>query len=281
MADDLVIAGKTFKSRLIVGTGRYRTMEDMVQAIEASGTEMVTVAIRRLDLDDPSQKTILDYIDWTKVNILPNTAGCATMEEALFVARLGSEVAKTDFVKLEVIPDARYLFPDPAATLETAKQLVAEGFIVLPYIHADPVLAKNLEEVGCATVMPLGSAIGSGQGIHTVEEIRIIIEQANVPVVVDAGLAVPSDASKALELGADAVLVNTAIAQAENPAMMPMPSSKGWKRAVAHTWRAEFRCEPRPLPAVPRQTSPSRCRPAASPGGHLARATLALSLPGY
>ena len=220
MADDLVIAGKTFKSRLIVGTGRYRTMEDMVQAIEASGTEMVTVAIRRLDLDDPSQKTILDYIDWTKVNILPNTAGCATMEEALFVARLGREVAKTDFVKLEVIPDARYLFPDPSATLETAKQLVAEGFIVLPYIHADPVLAKNLEEVGCATVMPLGSAIGSGQGIHTVEEIRIIIEQATVPVVVDAGLAVPSDASKALELGADAVLVNTAIAQAENPAMM-------------------------------------------------------------
>ena len=220
MADDLVIAGKTFKSRLIVGTGRYRTMEDMVQAIEASGTEMVTVAIRRLDLDDPSQKTILDYIDWSKVNILPNTAGCATMEEALFVARLGREVAKTDFVKLEVIPDPRYLFPDPSATLETAKQLVAEGFIVLPYIHADPVLAKNLEEVGCATVMPLGSAIGSGQGIHTVEEIRIIIEQATVPVVVDAGLAVPSDASKALELGADAVLVNTAIAQAENPAMM-------------------------------------------------------------
>ncbi len=227
MADDLVIAGKTFKSRLIVGTGRYRTMEDMVQAIEASGTEMVTVAIRRLDLDDPSQKTILDFIDWTKVNILPNTAGCATMEEALFVARLGREVAKTDFVKLEVIPDARYLFPDPSATLETAKQLVAEGFIVLPYIHADPVLAKNLEEVGCATVMPLGSAIGSGQGIHTVEEIRIIIEQATVPVVVDAGLAVPSDASKALELGADAVLVNTAIAQAENPAMMAHAFKQG------------------------------------------------------
>ncbi|MCH7621609.1 MAG: thiazole synthase [Chloroflexi bacterium] len=227
MADDLVIAGKTFKSRLIVGTGRYRTMEDMVQAIEASGTEMVTVAIRRLDLDEPNQKTILDYIDWSKVNILPNTAGCATMEEALFVARLGREVAKTDFVKLEVIPDPRYLFPDPVATLETAKQLVAEGFIVLPYIHADPVLAKNLEEVGCATVMPLGSAIGSGQGIHTLEEIRIIIEQATVPVVVDAGLAVPSDASKALELGADAVLVNTAIAQAEDPAMMAHAFKQG------------------------------------------------------
>ena len=227
MADNLVIAGKTFSSRLIVGTGRYRTMEDMVQAIEASGTELVTVAIRRLDLDDPSQKTILDYIDWTKVNILPNTAGCGTMEEALFVARLGREVAKTDFVKLEVIPDAKYLFPDPAATLETAKQLVAEGFIVLPYIHADPVLAKNLEAVGCATVMPLGSAIGSGQGIHTVEEVRIIIEQANVPVVVDAGLAVPSDASKALEMGADAVLVNTAIAQAEDPALMARAFKQG------------------------------------------------------
>ena len=220
MPDDLVIGGKHFSSRLIVGTGRYRTNEEMVDAIEASGTEMVTVAIRRLNLDDPTQKTILDYIDWSKYNILPNTAGCATVEEAMFVARLGREVAKTDFVKLEVIPDPKYLFPDPVGTLEAARQLVQEGFTVLPYIHADPVLARRLEEVGCATVMPLGSAIGSGQGIHTVEEVRIIIEQANVPVVVDAGLAVPSDASKALEMGASAVLVNTAIAQAENPAQM-------------------------------------------------------------
>ena len=138
----------------------------------------------------------------------------------MFVARLGREVARTDFVKLEVIPDAKYLFPDPVGTLEAARLLVEEGFTVLPYIHADPVLARRLEEVGCATVMPLGSAIGSGQGIHTVEEVRIIIEQANVPVVVDAGLAVPSDASKALEMGASAVLVNTAIAQAEDPAQM-------------------------------------------------------------
>ena len=220
MSDDLVIGGKSFSSRLVVGTGRYRTNEEMVEAIEASGTEMVTVAIRRLNLDDPTQKTILDYIDWSRYNILPNTAGCATVEEAMFVARLGREVAKTDFVKLEVIPDPKYLFPDPVGTLEAARQLVQEGFIVLPYIHADPVLAKRLEEVGCATVMPLGSAIGSGQGIHTVEEVRIIIEQANVPVVVDAGLAVPSDASRALEIGASAVLVNTAIAQAENPAQM-------------------------------------------------------------
>ena len=220
MSDDLVIGGKHFSSRLIVGTGRYRTNEEMVEAIDASGTEMVTVAIRRLNLDDPTQKTILDYIDWSKYNILPNTAGCATVEEAMFVARLGREVARTDFVKLEVIPDAKYLFPDPVGTLEAARQLVEEGFIVLPYIHADPVLARRLEEVGCATVMPLGSAIGSGQGIHTVEEVRIIIEQANVPVVVDAGLAVPSDASRALEMGASAVLVNTAIAQAQNPAQM-------------------------------------------------------------
>ena len=220
MSDDLVIGGKHFKSRLILGTGRYRTMEDMVAAVEASGTEMITVAIRRLDLDDPTSKTLLDYLDWDRYQILPNTAGCATVEEALFVARLGREVGKTDFVKLEVIPDPKYLFPDGAATLEAAKLLVEDGFIVLPYIHADPTLAKRLEDVGCATVMPLGSASGSGQGIHTLEEVKIIIEQANVPVVVDAGLAVPSDAAKALELGADAVLVNTAIAQAEDPALM-------------------------------------------------------------
>ena len=228
MSDDLVIGGKHFSSRLIVGTGRYRTNEEMVDAIAASGTEMVTVAIRRLNLDDPTEKTILDYIDWSKYNILPNTAGCATVEEAMFVARLGREVAKTDFVKLEVIPDPKYLFPDPVGTLEAARQLVKEGFIVLPYIHADPVLAHRLEEVGCATVMPLGSAIGSGQGIHTVEEVRIIIEQANVPVVVDAGLAVPSDASRALEMGASAVLVNTAIAQAANPSQM----AEGFKLGV-------------------------------------------------
>ena len=220
MSDELVIAGKKFNSRLIVGTGRYRTMEEMVAAVEASGTEMITVAIRRLDLDDPTSKTLLDYIDWSKYQMLPNTAGCATVEEALFVARLGREVGQTNFVKLEVIPDPKYLFPDGAATLEAARRLVEDDFIVLPYIHADPTLAKNLEDAGCATVMPLGSAIGSGQGIHTKEEVRIIIEQANVPVVVDAGLAVPSDASQALEMGADAVLVNTAIAQASDPGLM-------------------------------------------------------------
>ena len=227
MEDYLEIAGRRFSSRLIVGTGRYRTMEEMVQAIEASGAEMVTVAIRRLDLSNPDRKTILDYLDWTKYHILPNTAGCRTVEEALFTARLGRSVTDTNFVKLEVIPDSKYLLPDPVGTLEAAEQLVKEEFVVLPYIHADPVLARKLEEVGCATVMPLGSAIGSGQGIHTAEEIEIIIEQAHVPVVVDAGLGVPSDASQSLEMGADAVLVNTAIAQAKDPALMARGFQEG------------------------------------------------------
>ena len=227
MADDLVIAGKRFKSRLIAGTGKYETMEDMVDAIQASGAEMVTVAIRRLDLDNPKEKTILDYIDWTKYTILPNTAGCRTVEEASFVAKLGRQVTSSNWVKLEVIPDPRYLLPDPVETLKAAELLLKDGFVVLPYIHADPVLARRLQEIGCATVMPLGSAIGSGQGIHTVEEIRIIIEQASVPVVVDAGLGVPSDASQALEMGADAVLVNTAIAQAQDPGLMAQAFKQG------------------------------------------------------
>ena len=220
MDDQLVIAGKRFSSRLILGTGRYRTVEDMVRSVEASGTEMVTVAIRRLDLDDPNKKTILDYIDWNRYQVLPNTAGCRTVEEAVFTARLGRQVSSSNWVKLEVIPDPKYLLPDPVGTLEAARRLIDDGFVVLPYIHADPVLAMRLEEAGCATVMPLGSAIGSGQGIHTAEEIRIIVEQAGVPVVVDAGLGVPSDASQALEMGADAVLVNSAIARATDPALM-------------------------------------------------------------
>ena len=253
MSDELLIGAKRFKSRLILGTGRYRTMEDMVQAVEASGTEMITVAIRRLDLDDPGKKTLLDYIDWGRYQMLPNTAGCATVEEALFVAHLGREVGRTDFVKLEVIPDPKYLFPDGAATLEAARQLVSEGFVVLPYIHADPVLAKKLEEAGCATVMPLGSAIGSGQGIHTLEELKIIIEQAGVPVVVDAGLAVPSDAAAALELGADAVLVNSAIAQAHDPRLM----AEAFKLGVEAGRKAYLagRISPRPYAAASSPTT--------------------------
>ncbi|MSQ41139.1 MAG: thiazole synthase [Dehalococcoidia bacterium] len=220
MTDRLRIADKEFSSRLMVGTGKYRTVEEMVQAVEASGTQIVTVALRRLDLDHPEKRTILDELDWTRYTILPNTAGCKTADEAVTVARLARAMGLSNWIKLEVIPNPTYLLPDPIGTLEAAQRLIAEGFVVLPYIHADPVLAKRLEEIGCATVMPLGSPIGSGQGIHTREELEIIIAEARVPVVVDAGLGAPSDAALAMELGADAVLVNTAIAQAQNPALM-------------------------------------------------------------
>ncbi len=221
MMDDILnIGGKSVTSRLMIGTGRHKSNDDLINSVEASGTEIITVAIGRLDLNNPNEKTILDHFDWTKYNILPNTAGSKTAEDAVTIARLSKAMNLSDWIKLEVIPDPKYLLPDPIGTLKAAEILVAEGFKVLPYIHADPVLAKQLEEIGCATVMPLGSAIGSGQGIHTKEEIAIIIEQSSIPVVVDAGLAVPSDASTAMELGADAVLVNTAIAQAANPGLM-------------------------------------------------------------
>ena len=219
-SDLLVIAGKEFRSRLIVGTGKHRTMEEMRDSIDASGAEIVTVAIRRLPLDQPDEPNLMDYLDWNRYTILPNTAGCKTAEEALFTARLARELAGSNWVKLEVIPDPKYLLPDPIVTLEAARALIDDGFVVLPYIHADPVLAQRLEEVGCATVMPLGSPIGSGRGIFTLEEIQIIIENAGVPVVVDAGLGAPSEAALALEVGADAVLVNTAIAQAQDPVKM-------------------------------------------------------------
>jgi thiazole synthase len=219
-SDPLIIAGHEFSSRLILGTGKYRTMEEMRDAMDASGTEMITVAIRRLPLDKPDEQNLMDYLDWKRYKILPNTAGCKTTEEALFTARLARELTGSDWVKLEVIPDPKYLLPDPIATLEAAQALIADGFVVLPYIHADPVLAKRLEEAGCATVMPLGSPIGSGRGIFTLEEIRIIVENAGVPVVVDAGLGAPSDAALALEAGADAVLVNSAIALAQDPVAM-------------------------------------------------------------
>ena len=220
MEDDLIIAGKRFSSRLIVGTGKYSSAEVCQAALEASGTEIVTVAIRRLDLDNPDKPTELDYIDWSRYTILPNTAGCKTLEEALLTARLGRELTGSTWVKLEVIPDPKYLLPDPISTLEAAGALLEDGFEVLPYIHADPILARRLEDLGCATVMPLGSVIGSGQGILTIDEIKIIIEETSVPVVVDAGLGSPSDAALAMEIGSDAVLMNTAIALAEEPALM-------------------------------------------------------------
>jgi thiazole synthase len=225
--DPLIIAGREFTSRLLIGTGKYASPEQTVAALDASGAEIVTVAIRRLDLDNPNARTELDYIDWQRYTVLPNTAGCATAEEALLTARLGRSVTGSNWVKLEVIPDAKYLMPDPIATLRAAETLVAEGFVVLPYIHADPVLAKHLEEAGCATVMPLGSAIGSGQGLLTLDEIRIIIENARVPVVVDAGIGAPSDAALAMEVGADCVLINTSIAKAQDPALMAAAMRKG------------------------------------------------------
>ena len=219
MNDNLQIAGKTFSSRLIVGTGKYRTMEEMTAAIEASGAAMVTVALKRIDFNN-NEPTILDFIDWTRYDILPNTAGCQTVEEALYTARLARSMGLSDWSKLEVIPDAKYLLPDPIGTLEAARVLVDEGFVVLPYINDDPVLAKRLEEVGTATVMPLASPIGSGQGMVNFEQIKIIVEQSSVPVVVDAGIGAPSDAALAMEVGADAVLVNSAIALAQDPVAM-------------------------------------------------------------
>jgi len=220
MDDLLTIAGKQFSSRLFLGTGKYASPEQTVAALDASGTQLVTVAIRRLDLDNPNTRTELDYIDWSRYTVLPNTAGCATVEDVMLTARLGRSVTGSNWLKLEVIPDPKYLLPDPIGTLRAAEQLIAEGFVVLPYMHADPVLARHLEEAGCATVMPLGSAIGSGQGLLTLEEIRIIIEHAHVPVVVDAGIGAPSDAALAMEIGADAVLVNTSIAKSPDPTAM-------------------------------------------------------------
>jgi thiazole synthase len=218
--DHLVVAGVELRSRLFLGTGKYRTDEEMLTALEASGAELVTVAVRRLDLDHPDGRTILDLIDWRRYRILPNTAGCQTAEEAIRIARLARSMGLSDWVKLEVIPDPRYLLPDPVDTLRAAEVLVKEGFTVLPYINADPVLARRLEAVGCATVMPLGSPIGSGQGLVTQRQIELIIEKATVPVVVDAGIGCASDAALSMELGADAVLVNTAVALSDRPALM-------------------------------------------------------------
>ncbi|PSO81077.1 MAG: glycine oxidase ThiO [Cyanobacteria bacterium QH_9_48_43] len=224
--NELTIAGRTFQSRLMTGTGKYADMEVMRQSLAASGSEIVTVAVRRVQTQAPGHEGLAEALDWTKLWMLPNTAGCKTAEEAVRVANFGREMAKivgqedNNFVKLEVVPDTKYLLPDPVGTLQAAEQLVNKGFAVLPYINADPVLAKQLEEVGCSTVMPLGSPIGSGQGVKCAANIQIIIEQANVPVVVDAGIGTPSEADYSMELGADAVLVNSAIAHAEDPIAM-------------------------------------------------------------
>lgn len=218
--DSLVVGGVELRSRLFTGTGKHRSEEELLASLEASGCEVVTVALRRLDLDDPNRRTLLDAIDWQRYRILPNTAGCTTAEEAIRIARLARSMGLSDWVKLEVIPAGLYLLPDPVETLKAAEALVKEGFTVLPYINADPALARRLEDAGCATVMPLGSPIGSGNGLVTIEQIQIIIENARVPVVVDAGIGGAADAALAMEIGADAVLVNTAIAHASNPPLM-------------------------------------------------------------
>ena len=221
--DSFVIAGRVFSSRLIVGTGKYPSPAVMVKAHEASGAEMVTLAVRRVNISDRSQQSLLDYIDPARYVLLPNTAGCYTAEEAIRTARLGREAGLSklsNWVKLEVIGDERTLFPDNEELLKATRALVAEGFVVLPYTNDDPVVCRKLEDAGAAAVMPLGAPIGSGLGIQNVNNIRIIREFARVPVIVDAGVGTASDAALAMELGADGVLMNTAIAGAEDPVAM-------------------------------------------------------------
>ena len=225
--DKLKIGNKIFNSRLMLGTGKYRTTNDAIASIKASNCEIVTVAVRRLPVNlQNDNASFLKKLDWQKLWLLPNTAGSQTAEEAIRMAFLGHELAcqigqeDNFFVKLEVISDPKYLLPDPVGTLKAAEFLIQKGFTVLPYINADPMLALHLEDLGCATVMPLGSPIGSGQGLSTLENIKIIIENANVPVIVDAGIGTPSEATQAMEIGADGVLLNTAVAQSKNSAQM-------------------------------------------------------------
>lgn len=225
--DKLKIGPKSFNSRLMLGTGKYRTITDALESIKKSECEIVTVAIRRLPANLKNDNTtFLTSLDWSRLWLLPNTAGAQTAEEAIRMAFLGHELAcqigqpDNFFVKLEVISDPKYLLPDPIGTLKAAEFLIKKGFTVLPYINADPMLALHLEDLGCATVMPLGSPIGSGQGLNNLSNIKIIIENASVPVIVDAGIGTPSEASQSLELGADGVLLNTAVAQSKNPPQM-------------------------------------------------------------
>ena len=220
MDDKLIIAGREFKSRLWVGTGKYKDFEETKKAIEASGADVVTVAVRRVNITDKDKENLLDYIDPKKYKILPNTAGCYTAEDAIRTARLARTAGVSDMVKLEVIGDEKTLFPDNEALLEAAKVLVKDGFIVFPYTNDDPIMAKKLQDIGCAAVMPLAAPIGSGLGIRNPYNLKIILETIKIPVVVDAGVGTASDAAIAMELGCDAVLMNTGIAGAKDPIKM-------------------------------------------------------------
>jgi thiazole synthase len=215
----LKIADKEFNSRLFTGTGKFSSSKLMGEALLASGSELVTVALRRVDMDSP-EDDILSHLNHPNINLLPNTSGVRTAKEAVFAAQLAREALDTNWLKLEIHPDPKYLMPDPIETLLATEELAKLGFIVLPYIHADPVLCKRLENAGASAVMPLGSPIGSNKGLKTIDFLEIIIEQSNIPVIVDAGIGAPSDAARAMEIGADAVLVNTAIAVAGDPVQM-------------------------------------------------------------
>lgn len=232
--EPLTIAGRTFRSRLILGTGKYPDFETMRAAHQAAGTEMVTVAVRRVDLADRSAGSMLDFIDTDRILLLPNTAGCYTADDAVRTARLAREIGGWSWIKLEVIGDERTLFPDNVELLRATDTLVAEGFTVLPYTNDDPVVCRKLEEAGAAAVMPLGAPIGSGMGVRNPANLRIIVEQAKVPVIVDAGVGTASDAAIAMELGADGVLMNTGIAGAKDPVRM----ARAMKLAVEAGWLA-------------------------------------------
>lgn len=232
---DLQIANERFQSRLMLGTGRYKNIKEAISSIESSEASIITVAIRRIQYSKSTGKSnLIDLINWKKIWLLPNTAGCETADEAIRIASLGIEINKrigqynNKFVKLEVISDSNYLLPDPIGTLKAAEYLVNKGFTVLPYMYPDPILAKQLQDIGCHAIMPLGSPIGSGQGIQNLENISIIIQNAKVPIIVDAGIGTSSEANKAMEIGASAVLINTAIAKSKNPTMM----SKAMKLSV-------------------------------------------------
>ncbi|WP_082325852.1 thiazole synthase [Synechococcus sp. GFB01] len=241
----------------MTGTGKYPSLAAMQASLEASGCEIVTVAVRRVQTQAAGHEGLMEAIDWTRIWMLPNTAGCATAEEAVRVARLGRELARlagqedNSFVKLEVIPDSKHLLPDPIGTLAAAEQLVKEGFTVLPYINADPLLARRLEEAGCATVMPLGSPIGSGQGIRNAANIALIIENAGVPVVVDAGIGVPSEAAQAMEMGADALLINSAIALAGNPPAMALAMAQACEAGRRALLAGRLPMRPQASPSSP------------------------------